>query len=347
MKIIRTMKMIFLLGLLAAVMTGNAPAQAVAPDGGQLLSATDYGKIIKCAVRDRAGNLWFGTSWAGAFRYDGKAFVRVGVKEGLPTDMVNAIHEDRSGVLWFGTDRGVYRYEDGRFSLFPLQVAAGVPLFGARAPQEDATPTVTSIAQDRAGNLWFGLWGPPGSAGAYRYDGRRLTRFRPEKPTQGILADGNGGVWLNSMRYDGQGFTDFSGREHAFREAVFCSLADREGNLWFGVRDNGLYRYDGKAFTWYPASAGTFERVTCLFQDKAGRVWVGGDIRHGTDKGGLCYYDGKSFVPFPQVSDLGLYGVWAAAEDADGNLWFAGRGGKLVRYDGKGFTDFSGSLDGS
>lgn len=339
------MKLILFVGVLLAAMAGGARAQTAAPAPGKLLSEDAYGKIVKCALRDRAGNLWFGTSWAGAFRYDGKTFTRVGARDGLPSDTVNAIYEDRAGVLWFGTDKGVYRYEGGKFSAFPLKAAASFAAFiGRPAESEEPVPTVTSIIQDKAGNLWFGLWGPPGSAGAYRYDGKQLTRFLPENPTQGLLADESGGVWLNTKRYDGQAFTDFSGQPHAFKEAVFASLKDKDGNLWFGVRDNGLYRYDGQAFTWFPASAGTFERVTCIFQDSVGRLWLGGDIRHGTDKGGLCYYDGKTFVQFPQVYDFGMYSVWAAAEDGAGNLWFAGRGGKLLRYDGKGFVDFSEAL---
>jgi ligand-binding sensor domain-containing protein len=29
---------------------------------------------------------------------------------------------------------------------------------------------------------------------------------------------------------------------------IHCSLMDKDGNLWFGTRNNGLYRYDGKSF---------------------------------------------------------------------------------------------------
>lgn len=340
------MKAILLLMVLVVTMAGSARAQAGAPAGGRLLSEAAYGKIVKCALRDRAGNLWFATNWAGVYRFDGHSFTHFSTADGLPSDRVNVIREDRDGVLWFGTESGVARFEGRTFSRLDLPAAPAATDFlnPGRAPVV-AVPNVTSIAEDQAGHLWFGLWGPPGSAGAWRYDGKAFTRFQPEKPTQGIVVDDTGGVWLNSRRYDGRAFEDFSDREHAFQEAVFCSLKDRGGHLWFGVREDGLYRYDGKDFAWFPKEAGTFERVTCIFEDSAGRLWLGGDIRHGTDKGGLCYYDGKAFVQFPQVYDLGMYSVWAAAEDQAGNVWFAGRGGKLLRYDGKTFTDFSGALD--
>ena len=30
---------------------------------------------------------------------------------------------------------------------------------------------------------------------------------------------------------------------------VQCGLQDKEGNLWFGTTENGLYKYDGKSFS--------------------------------------------------------------------------------------------------
>ena len=30
---------------------------------------------------------------------------------------------------------------------------------------------------------------------------------------------------------------------------VWCSLQDKKGNLWFGTRNTGLYKFDGKNFT--------------------------------------------------------------------------------------------------
>lgn len=340
------MGFIFRFSLLMAMATWGLQARAEALAEGKLLSDDAYGKIVKCAARDRAGNLWFATSWAGVFRFDGDSFAHFSRKDGLASDAVNVIFEDNDGVLWFGSDNGVSRYDGRTFSNLPLQAAPGAADFFLRPPPPaTSAKNVTSITQDKAGNLWFGLWGAPGDAGAYRYDGKQLVRFLPQYPTQGIVVDNDGGVWLNSKRYDGQMFTDFAGAANVFKDQVFCSLKDRAGNLWFGVRDDGLYRYDGKAFAWFPAKAGSFERVTCLFQDKYGRIWLGGDIRFGTDKGGLARYDGNSFVHFPQVYGLGMYSVWAATEDLHGNLWFGGRGGKLVRYDGKEFVDFSHAIE--
>jgi ligand-binding sensor domain-containing protein len=204
---------------------------------------------------------------------------------------------------------------------------------------------VESILQDKAGNMWFGIWAGPGNAGAYRYDGKIFTIFLPETPVGGVVEDKEGGIWLNSKRYNGQTFTDFSNKENAFKEQVVKSLKDKDGKLWFAARSPGLYRFNGKSFAWLSTKEGLPDaRVTCIFQDKKGGFWIGSDIKFGMEKGGLYRYDGKTFTLVPQVYDLGMYSIWTAVEDKSGNIWFGGRGGKLCLYDGKTFTDFSGQL---
>lgn len=123
------------------------------------------------------------------------------------------------------------------------------------------------------------------------------------------------------------------------------SLKDKNGDIWFGVREPGLYRFDGTHFTYYSKKEGLPDiRVSCIYQDKKGGLWVGSDIRFGTQKGGLFRYNGKSFTLFPQIYDLGMFSVWTAIEDKAGNSWFGGRNGKLCCYDGKRLLDFSDKL---
>ena len=72
--------------------------------------------------------------------------------------------------------------------------------------------------------------------------------------------------------------------------SVGCSLEDKEGNLWFGTTENGLYKYDGKTFQQFLIKDGLNSNyVTSLLEDSTGKIWI------GTDKG-LCNYDGKSFT---------------------------------------------------
>src|SRR6516165_4647768 len=44
---------------------------------------TDRYALIGCALLDKAGNLWFGTTGEGVYRYDGKSFAQFTAKNGL------------------------------------------------------------------------------------------------------------------------------------------------------------------------------------------------------------------------------------------------------------------------
>ena len=55
--------------------------------------------------------------------------------------------------------------------------------------------------------------------------------------------------YLGVFRYDGTSFTNLTGKIISPRFSSFWDvLEDRKGNLWFGTRDSGFYRYDGKSF---------------------------------------------------------------------------------------------------
>jgi ligand-binding sensor domain-containing protein len=57
-------------------------------------------------------------------------------------------------------------------------------------------------------------------------------------------------VW----RYDGKSFTNLTTKDGLRNNSVFCIVEDGERCLWFGTRDVGLSRYDGRTFTRFSAS---------------------------------------------------------------------------------------------
>ena len=111
---------------------------------------------------------------------------------------------------------------------------------------------------------------------------------------------------------------------------VFCSLADTDGNLWFGTQNSGVSRYDGHTFTTFTTEDGLgHNTVWSIFQDRGGHLWFGW--------GGVSRYDGETFTIF--TKDDGLVGnaVNSILQDNAGHLWFGGIGG-VSRYDGENFT---------
>jgi len=55
------------------------------------------------------------------------------------------------------------------------------------------------------------------------------------------------GLWY----YDGKSLKLFTINDGLPHNHVMCIVSDKEGNIWFGTRNTGLCRYDGKTITNY------------------------------------------------------------------------------------------------
>src|SRR4051812_18718400 len=62
---------------------------------------------VHCGLQDKVGNLWFGTTGEGVYRYDGKSFTNFTAKDGLGNNNIWCILEDKTGDIWFGTRSGI------------------------------------------------------------------------------------------------------------------------------------------------------------------------------------------------------------------------------------------------
>lgn len=299
------------------------------------------GDVVSSGLQDRDGNLWFGTSHHGVYRYDGVSFTNFTTRDGLCKNQVFSILEDTDGVLWFGTSDGLCTYDGKSFTHLPI------PWNG----QNQGAKTVLEIFQDKDENIWFGTWG----GGAYRYDGKNFKSFLQEAgrvQSEGnynnaigsIIQDREDHIWFSSLthggitRYDGENFINYSEQDGLCDDMVFTSFIDSKENIWIGVIEDGdLCCYDGKSFIHYTKSDGTcFNFVSCFYEDKSGNLWFGSETENG-----LCIFDGENFTSFSVEGSENIRAVRFILEDTKGNLWIGGRFGNLWRYDGKSLEDFT------
>lgn len=309
---------------------------------------------IHCTLMDKDGNLWFGTTGEGVYRYDGKSFVQFTKKQGLSSNIVWSILEDRSGRIWMGTDSGLCVY-DGKIIRSMLMAPAAGPVLPAnrssidiRSPKNE----VWSMMQDRSGRLWFGT-----RDGVYVYDGSSFSRFLDDssilnkdslrlKMVDCMLEDTKGQIWFCSgmppgmeglCRYDGKALTGFRpGGERWIRYIV----EDKSGKLWVGTRSHGIWQYDGANFSEF--MEGKDIGLSALV-DHNGNVWLsGGEGDDGySGAGGIWRYDGEALKNFNPDHGLGNYSVWCMVQDRDGQIWLGTRNTGLYRFDGRSFTCFS------
>ena len=195
---------------------------------------------------------------------------------------------------------------------------------------------VTSLLQDRSGNLWFCTAG-----GVSRYDGQSFTQYTEKEglcnnDVRSILQDKKGNIWFGTRgsgvsKYDGQSFTNFSVSEGLSNNFVFSILEDRSGNIWLGTWGGGVSKYDGQSFTQYTEKEGLINNyVSSILQDKSGNIWFG-------TAGGVSKYDGRAFSNFSQNEGLGNNDVHCVLEDKSGNIWLGTSGG-VSKFDSHTFT---------
>jgi ligand-binding sensor domain-containing protein len=309
-----------------------------------------YGNV-NCSLQDKTGNLWFGTTENGLYKYDGKSFVRFLVADGLNSNDISCLLEDQEGNIWVGTHEGLCLYEGKTFAEIEIPLPKNLP--SNKNDLYRNSHWVFSIMQSKSGKLWFAT-----IDGVFIYDGKSFTPFVIDEGSGGflssnhnaerILEDKAGNIWFGGRanegvyRYDGKAVTHLK-LEELFQDGpkpkphnwAWPQLQDKNGNIWFG-NWGGAYRYDGESFTSFTKSDGLAGGVTKIIEDKKGNLWFGGDALSG-----LSRYDGKSFTRFTTKDGLLNHSIWTILEDKAGNIWVGTRETGLYLYDGKRFHTYS------
>lgn len=305
--------------------------------------------IVTSSLIDNNGNLWFGTSTEGLYKYDGEKFSNFNEKNGICTNQIWDIIEDDKEIVWLATNKGLCKYNGKTFTQIML------PFIDTSSEwYKNIYPTVNpnqanSIIQDNNGIFWIGTSG----GGAYKYDGTTFQSILAEKGRkyedslhhnviQSIIQDKNGNIWFASMsnggitKYDGETFQEFKTGSGLSDNMVRYLYQDQEGNIWIGTngnRNGGLDKFDGKNFSNFNESNGLCSNnVVVIFQSSDGKIWL------GSDREAICYFENGNFKSLDKLSGISIRTI---IEDKDGNMWFGGRKGNLWKYNGEKLTDLT------
>lgn len=293
------------------------------------LSSNDIESIIE----DKKGNIWFGTSGGGVTMLDKsrKTFTHFGLKQGLAS-IVLSILEDKKGNIWFATqDFGLIKYDFKRFSRFSYY--------------EGLTyNTILDLKEDRSGNIWLAMW-----TGVTRFDGTSFHHLTGNHNSYAskISIDKNDNIWFGAMpggvfKIDKSltNITSISTNEGLPDNFVMSSLADKDGNLWFGT-NNGVVKYSQlvQNLTKKDGLAGL--QVSCVLKDQQQNIWV------GTHAGGISKIDfqTKTIKSYTPKEGLSNENITSMMQDKVGNIWCGTQSLNMFRLntDGKTITHFKDS----
>jgi len=75
--------------------------------------------------------------------------------------------------------------------------------------------------------------------------------------------------------------------------------------------------------------------ISAIIEDSQGNLWF------GASGGGVCKYNGESFIHFTEREGLSNNYITSILEDRYGNLWFGTKYGGVTMYDGVSFTHYT------
>jgi len=276
----------------------------------------------KSVLADRRGRLWVAKDQGVVLCVDQGRTTTVVGSEHAAGDVGNRLMiEDAEGTVWVAYGGGeVLRIQDGRVRSFTE--ADGLP-----------AGETCHLAVDGMGLLWFsrGDW-----VGVFR-DGK----FRPlrELPTRFITGCRSGGIWGYKegplWRYTEGGEPVKLGALPADTPMVTPTVfhEDRDGYLWLGTREAGLFRFDQAGVATATMSQQT---ILTLAEDREGNLWV------GTRGGGLSQLK-PGVVDLLAISPLTPFTpVDSICQDTAGLMWAVlWPNGEVLRNAGHGWTPLS------
>ena len=215
---------------------------------------------------DVAGEPWF-MSERRLEKYDQSVTIEL---PPLMTELPNTLLVDNKDRLWLGGGEQIGVYDGDAMQLY--------------TQKDGITGTVASLAFSPDGEIWAAT-----DAGVNRFtDGKWMTVTTadglPGDDVSHLATDPKGRVWIIAQNQEGDRtlavHDGMKWEERApaggFASTNFTALAvDKDGTVWLGTSDKGVFLYDGTLWRTYDSSNGlTNDRIFKILPDGKGNVWV-------------------------------------------------------------------------
>jgi len=312
-------------------------------------------------LSDSRGNVWVGTWTHGLWVVTrdpagGRLSInRVNGLGDIAGNQVRSLREDREGNIWAGTLDGLYRLSPNKVeSISNVGLVGGIgatpdgsvwlgtgddllQFSGGKFRKHDElrrfTRALYRTLDIDGSTVWTSTRSELFRVTATRTELIPLTGVGPLQSINTIVADRQGGVWLNDldrglMRWR-RGHVDAvslpADLAHMRIEALYV---DRSLRLWISFSDGQLATIDRSDQVQIQAiqhGAGVYR---AMFQDSKGLIWLG-----GTE--GVTRFDGSRFATWRGTESLPSESISNIVEDQGGTLWLGTQSGvmRMTRED--------------
>ena len=285
---------------------GGLSGQLHTSSNGVVTRVTQPGKPSADTILDvcemSKGDLWLGMASTGLRRWRNGEMLSLTVQDGLADNSIRCLLEDREENLWVGTSAGgLQRLKPKRVRL----VTTGEGL---------SHNAIMSMAEDSEDNVWIGSNGGGLSVGRHHPPASNPATGTAENPAKPQNLP-------SSIAELDMEFTPADLSYLLDNESIPAVLAARDGALWLGSWNGGLFRKTGSKLEQFNlARPENDEPVLALCEGTKGGLWV------GTYQDGLKFFKDGVFTSFHNTNELQAGFITALALDAGGRLWI-GTGG--------------------
>ncbi len=265
---------------------------------------------------------------------------------GLPTVGFSLdVIVDEQDRLWLSFSKSISVLKDTIWTHYPeSEIGCTLP----PAPTNRIKPAV-----DGAGQYWF--WSS--SCNLTRFDGQTWNKMQfggnaPELPgaVYAMTQDSAGNMWFGGdfaeneeviVRKDGDNWQAFSPVDLGIlgpSPEVFTAEGDVLGNVWFGMLEGEILRFDGTAWNVLNEVKLAYPQLYdywTIDSDSDGAVWFAG-VMGGAVRSNLIRYKAGEWTYFPG-DILGLPSdkfIISIAFGPNNTSWFLSNGGQLLKFDG-------------
>ncbi len=247
------------------------------------------GNNVRCIYMDSKKNIWVGTDHGLArFNPSTHTFTKLTHPSASYDDNVFAVRELKDGRLWVASDMGGIDIIDTERLAFVEDAEVTLSSMNARA-----------IAQDEFGNIWVGnhstgidiVFSNKNLFQIVHYTDRHLINKR----VYGITSDQKGRVWMGGedeiALYDKGRIVKtwlIGARKNRTHLFVMCMMADRYDNIWLGIEDEGVIKFDSRTEQFERIDLGyAAPDIRSFYEDRDGTVWIGSEFSLFSYKKGI------------------------------------------------------------
>jgi signal transduction histidine kinase/ligand-binding sensor domain-containing protein len=296
-------------------------------------------------LQGKGGDLWLDSVDHGIVRYHDGVFRAYGTQQRVASD-INGLTGDDQGDIWALVGGRIIRWDEASDRFVDIEPESPNGHFRSllwdsagfwsrehdrvrcftrgkflefTLPKEIRDDTLWGAALDQSGTLWLET-----------VDGNRL-RITADDVSHRIAPKSTGEVTVGTT-YDKslvmhvaprlQRTFQFVSSNQVVSVTPWHFYEDRQGNLWIGTQEAGLYRLQKQVIRSYTKEQGLIDRdAYATYQDRSGAMWI------GAWHAGLSRLAAGKFTNYTMADGLPNELVTALFEDREGRFWVGTHGG--------------------